>query len=178
VNEAEDHGRHFAYTRLSPLAMTPGLEQACALSGLHDGALARHGPWLTRLEAAGIEPAPDGAKLPAESRPYLVTARNDLESISRRVPCAGTGTGGRSGRRAVVRAAQLHIDHDRARVRLQLLQLGGSFRLAEATSEPSAQVLNSIAGMLDPPLARAGTIPARAKPTLPAGWGRVELPAT
>ncbi len=38
------------------------------------------------LEAAGIEPAPGGAKLPAESRPYLVTARNAWESISRRVP--------------------------------------------------------------------------------------------
>ena len=38
------------------------------------------------MEAAGIEPAPGGAKLPAESRPYLVTARNAWESISRRVP--------------------------------------------------------------------------------------------
>ncbi|KFE67278.1 hypothetical protein DB31_8718 [Hyalangium minutum] len=40
------------------------------------------------MEAAGIEPAPDGAKLPAESRPYLATARNDLESRSRRIPCS------------------------------------------------------------------------------------------
>ncbi len=39
------------------------------------------------MEAAGIEPAPGGAKPLAESRPYLVTARNDLESLSRRVPC-------------------------------------------------------------------------------------------
>ncbi len=38
------------------------------------------------VEAAGIEPAPGGAKLPAESRPYLATARNAWESISRRVP--------------------------------------------------------------------------------------------
>jgi len=38
------------------------------------------------VEAAGIEPAPGGAKLPAESRPYLVTARNAWESSSRRVP--------------------------------------------------------------------------------------------
>ena len=38
------------------------------------------------LEAAGIEPAPGGAKLPAESRPYPVTARNAWESVSRRVP--------------------------------------------------------------------------------------------
>ncbi len=38
------------------------------------------------MEAAGIEPAPGGAKLPAESRPYLATARNAWESISRRVP--------------------------------------------------------------------------------------------
>ena len=32
-------------------------------------------------------PQPGGAKLSAESRPYLVTTRNDLESLSRRVPC-------------------------------------------------------------------------------------------
>ena len=38
------------------------------------------------LEAAGIEAAPGGAKLPAESRPYLATARNAWESSSRRVP--------------------------------------------------------------------------------------------
>jgi hypothetical protein len=38
------------------------------------------------MEAAGIEPAPGGAKPSAESRPYLVTARNDSESLSRRVP--------------------------------------------------------------------------------------------
>jgi hypothetical protein len=38
------------------------------------------------VEAAGIEPAPGGAKLPAESRPYLATARNAWESVSRRVP--------------------------------------------------------------------------------------------
>ena len=38
------------------------------------------------LEAAGIEPAPGGAKLPAESRPYLVTARNTWGSSSRRIP--------------------------------------------------------------------------------------------
>jgi len=41
---------------------------------------------LLPVEAAGIEPAPGGAKLPAESRPYLVTARNAWELISRRVP--------------------------------------------------------------------------------------------
>ncbi len=41
------------------------------------------------LEAPGIDPAPGGAKLPAESRLYLVTARNAWESMSRRVPsCA------------------------------------------------------------------------------------------
>ncbi len=38
------------------------------------------------LEAAGIEPTPGGAQLPAESRPYLVTARNAWESSSRCVP--------------------------------------------------------------------------------------------
>jgi hypothetical protein len=38
------------------------------------------------VEAAGIEPTPGGAQLPAESRPYLVTARNAWESSSRRVP--------------------------------------------------------------------------------------------
>ena len=38
------------------------------------------------MEAAAIEPTPGGAKPLAESRPYLVTARNDSESISRRVP--------------------------------------------------------------------------------------------
>jgi hypothetical protein len=42
---------------------------------------------LLSVEAAGIEPAPGGAKPLAESRPYLVTARNDWESLSRRVPC-------------------------------------------------------------------------------------------
>jgi hypothetical protein len=31
---------------------------------------------LREMEAAGIEPAPGGAKPLAESRPYLVTARN------------------------------------------------------------------------------------------------------
>jgi hypothetical protein len=41
---------------------------------------------LLGVEAAGIEPAPGGAKPLAESRPYLVTARNDSESRSRRVP--------------------------------------------------------------------------------------------
>ena len=40
-----------------------------------------------RREAAGIEPTPGGAKPSAESRPYLVPARNDSESLSRRVPC-------------------------------------------------------------------------------------------
>jgi len=39
------------------------------------------------MEAAGIEPAPGGAKPSAESRPYLATTRNDSESLSRRVPC-------------------------------------------------------------------------------------------
>ncbi|MDC0713274.1 hypothetical protein POL68_32730 [Stigmatella sp. ncwal1] len=38
------------------------------------------------MEAAGFDPAPGGAKPLAESRPYLVTARNDSVSISRRVP--------------------------------------------------------------------------------------------
>jgi hypothetical protein len=38
------------------------------------------------VEAAGSEPAPGGAKLPAESRPYLVTARNAWDSSARRVP--------------------------------------------------------------------------------------------
>ena len=38
------------------------------------------------MEAAGIEPTPGGAKPLAESRPYLVTARNASESISLRVP--------------------------------------------------------------------------------------------
>ena len=33
-----------------------------------------------------MEATPGGAKLPAESRPYLVTALNDWESASRRVP--------------------------------------------------------------------------------------------
>ncbi len=42
------------------------------------------------VEAAGIEPAPGGAKLPAESRPYLASARNAWESISRRVPSCPT----------------------------------------------------------------------------------------
>jgi len=41
---------------------------------------------LLSLEAAGIEPAPGGAKPLAESRPCLATTRNDLESLSRRVP--------------------------------------------------------------------------------------------
>ncbi len=41
---------------------------------------------LLYVEAAAIEPAPGDAKPLAESRPYLVTARNDLESLSRRVP--------------------------------------------------------------------------------------------
>jgi len=39
------------------------------------------------LGAAGIKPTPGGAKLPAESRPYPVTARNAWESSSRRFPC-------------------------------------------------------------------------------------------
>jgi hypothetical protein len=39
------------------------------------------------VEAAGIEPTPGGANPLAESRPYLVTARNDSESLSRSVPC-------------------------------------------------------------------------------------------
>jgi hypothetical protein len=39
------------------------------------------------METAGIEPTPGGAKPSAESRPYLATARNDEESLFRRVPC-------------------------------------------------------------------------------------------
>ena len=42
---------------------------------------------LCCLETAGIEPTPGGAKPSTESRPYLATARNDSESLSRRVPC-------------------------------------------------------------------------------------------
>ena len=33
VNEAEDHGRHFVYTRLQPLATAPGLEQLMVRAG-------------------------------------------------------------------------------------------------------------------------------------------------
>ncbi len=38
------------------------------------------------MEAAGIEPTPGDAKLPAESRPYLATAWNAWESPSHHVP--------------------------------------------------------------------------------------------
>ncbi len=41
----------------------------------------------SEVEAAGIEPAPGGVKASAESRPYLIAARNDLDSLSRRIPC-------------------------------------------------------------------------------------------
>jgi len=48
---------------------------------------------LVGMEAAGIEPAPVGAKTSAESRPYLTTARNDSESYpaaSRVIPSCPT----------------------------------------------------------------------------------------
>lgn len=50
------------------------------------GAGTAHSGGLLPVEAAGIEPAPGGAKTPTKSRPYLVTARSAWASLSRRVP--------------------------------------------------------------------------------------------
>ncbi len=50
------------------------------------GRISWHDLRSKKVEAAGIEPAPGGAKLPVASRPYLVSTRNRWKSISRCVP--------------------------------------------------------------------------------------------
>jgi hypothetical protein len=65
------------------------------------------------MEAAGIEPAPGGAKPLAESRLYLATARNDLESLSRRVPCRPVLS------QYVPQAPATHVQHDEGRTRTE-----------------------------------------------------------
>jgi redox-sensitive bicupin YhaK (pirin superfamily) len=85
--EKHPHEFHLGNYSVHTSAEAPAPRRGGAPPHRQDAPRQRNAAALTFLGAAGVEPAPGGAKSSAESPRYLVAVRNDSESLSRRVPC-------------------------------------------------------------------------------------------